>query len=152
MEFGNCIRLLFIALACMALLPSCAHGEGPKETEEINKILKQTEFIKVLEKQSANQNKRLDELHHRVENELARINKHFEEMLEKIHESEQNIEKNLERIEKKVLGEVQSAKRQTSASHGSWKWPFFILFFALVGVAGFFGRLYHKATKHSHFL
>mmetsp|Transcript_13756 Transcript_13756/g.26668 ORF Transcript_13756/g.26668 Transcript_13756/m.26668 type:complete len:161 (+) Transcript_13756:148-630(+) len=126
--------------------------EDGTEDEELAKLLKETDFVKMLEITAEKNDKKLEELHHRLESELARVNKHFEEMLDKIHESEQNIEKNLEKVELSVMGKVQTAQQKAAESQGSWKLPFIILLAALLGVAGYFARLYSKATKHSHFL
>mmetsp|Transcript_14576 Transcript_14576/g.26146 ORF Transcript_14576/g.26146 Transcript_14576/m.26146 type:complete len:156 (+) Transcript_14576:127-594(+) len=150
----------WVALAlCLALVmwssPSstlAARNTKLDDHEEISDLLKETEFVKMLEYSTAKHDKRLTELHKRLESELSRVNSHFEEMLEKIHESERNIEKNLARIEESVMGKVEDVKAKATESSGSWKWPFLILFIALLGLSGFFARLYRKATKHSHFL
>jgi len=119
---------------------------------DIEKVLKETDFIKVLESQQKRQSKRLDDLHHRLESELARVNRHFEEMLDKIHISELEIEKNLKRIETEVFNKVEQDSQKHEAGRGGWKYPFIFLVIVLMGVLGFFTKLYNKATKHSHFL
>ncbi|GBG29310.1 Hypothetical Protein FCC1311_055322 [Hondaea fermentalgiana] len=145
-----------VAAACFgkaeARRERAAAKETDEEDEELVKLLKETDFVKMLEMTAEKNDRKLEELHHRLENELARVNKHFEEMLDKIHESEQNIEKNLEKVELSVLGKVNKAKEKATASQGGWKLPFIILLAALGAVSAFFYRLYNKATKHSHFL
>lgn len=131
---------------------STGGGDSDEDVAEIAQLLKETDFVRLLEANQDRQDKRLQELHHRLEKELARVSRHYEEALEKVHEAEKNLQRNLEKVEMSVLGRVADVSESASSSRSQWKWAFVVLLVLLLGVAGFFGRLYRKATKHSHFL
>jgi hypothetical protein len=70
---------------------------------EMNKLLKETDLIKMIEETTKKHDAQLERLKERVDQELARIDEHFEAMLEKIHETELETENTLQRIETQVL-------------------------------------------------
>jgi len=144
------MRVIFTIVVAALLWAAVVVRGLDADEEEISKLLKETDFIKMLEQNAEKQDRRLEELHHRLEAELARVNQHFEDMLEKIHQSEESLQKNLEKVEVTVLGKVQDVGEKARESQGGWRLPFFVLLLGLLGVAGFFARLYQKATKHNH--
>ena len=167
------MALLLLALACALLLAEARYvppserakaGAGapaPKTLDELEKLamemkdvgkLSPQDFIRLLQHVNLKYDKRLEEIQTRLEGEMQRLSKHFEDMLTRMHDTEVNTEKNLEKIELAVMDKVQKVRDTAKESGGSWKWPFLILFAALLGVAAFFGRLYQKATKSSHYL
>jgi len=70
----------------------------------------------------------------------------------KLRATEEQLETNLRNVERAITNKVEESKKTAKAHNDSWRFPFFILIILIVGVAGFFGSLYRKATKHSRML
>uniref|UniRef100_A0A6S8FPJ7 t-SNARE coiled-coil homology domain-containing protein n=1 Tax=Aplanochytrium stocchinoi TaxID=215587 RepID=A0A6S8FPJ7_9STRA len=151
------LAVLVLMLVC-APVTVRAKGEGETseektvKKEDIHAVLEETEILKMLRDQAAQQDQKLDELHQRLERELHVMEEHFEEMFDKIHNTEESLERNLGKIEEKVFGSVQEIAKKSSEQHGSWKLPFFLLICVICGVSFAFYRMYQKATRHTHYL
>jgi hypothetical protein len=106
----------------------------------------------MFEREQAKHDKRLKDLHARLERELASVQEHFETVMLKLKNTEETLEQNLKNVERSVNAKVGEAKERIASKTSSWRYPFIGLVFMLIGVAGFFGNLYRKATKHTRML
>ena len=148
------LLLLLSAVACLPAATAAKRPPPPKAAnsgdDELDKIISESDVMKLMQRQADRHDKKLDALHHRLESELATVNTHFNDLLEKMQKAEFNLEGDLKKLENAVLSRVEDVKVQTESAQSSWRWPFFFLFVVLGGIAAFFTRLYRKATKHSH--
>jgi hypothetical protein len=123
-----------------------------KEAEVLDEMLKGSEVLALIEKEQARHEKRLNELQNRLEKELISVQEHFETVMAKLRVTEQQLEENLRNVERSMSTRVEETRKSVRASGNSWLFPFIGLVIVMLGVAGFFGNLYRKATKHSRML
>jgi len=142
--------LLFCMLALSLGVVYADDDMTQEEMEGINDILKKTDVLQMLKKQSRQQDVKLKNLHHRLEKELAKVNDHFDDLFQKLSSSERTLEQNLAKVEKSVARKIEKAASKVGGSGSGWKWPFVILFLLLLAFTAFFSNLYRKATKHDH--
>ena len=110
-------------------------------------MLHESEVLQMFKREQENHNRQLDDLHRKLENELASVQQHFEKVLHKLKTTEEELERNLKKVEGSVLNKVSKGMDAANQNKGGWKFPFFFLLLCVVGVAGFFYRLYRNATK-----
>lgn len=126
---------------------SSSTGIKPGEKDLLEDMLKESDVLNLLEQEQKKHERRLKELQNRLERELQQVQEHFETVMSKLKKTEEQLEQNLKNVEKSLVQQVKSTKEKTESASNSWRWPFFILILMIVGVSGFFGRLYRNATK-----
>ena len=128
-------------------------GDGKeKDSELLDRMLRESEVVAMIEHEQAKHERRLNDLHQRLERELASVQQHFEQVMQKLRITEQQLEQNLRNVERAIAHKVDESKKSVKAHSDSWRWPFFVLILMIGGVAAFFGNLYRKATKHNRML
>ena len=119
----------------------------PGEKDILEDMLRESDVLNLLEQEQKKHERRLKELQNRLERELQQVQEHFENVMSKLKKTEEQLEINLKNVEKSLIQQVKSSNERTESASSGWRWPFFFLFLLLAGLAGFFGRLYNKATK-----
>lgn len=128
-------------------------GGGEKtDKETLDEMLRESDVLMMFEKEQKQHDKRLKELHTRMERELASVQEHFEQLMAKLKTTEEQLETNLKNVEKSLANRLTESRKEVEVSSGTWKLPFFILIVMIGGVAAFFGSLYRKATKHQRLM
>merc|ERR1712196_387130 len=74
-----------------------------EEMEGINKIVQDTDVMKILKKQTEEHQQKLDKLHVHIEDKLAGIRKAFDDLHSTMLDKEDKIEKLLQQIEGRVI-------------------------------------------------
>lgn len=80
------------------------------------------------------------------------MEQHFSEMFDKIKDTEKTLEENLKTVETKVYGDVKMLDSVAKSGATAWLWPFIALLIIVSLAGSFFVYMYHKATKHAHYL
>jgi hypothetical protein len=103
------------------------------EMEGINKIVKDTEVMKMIQNQADAHERSLKELHHNIDDQLQTIHDHFEIVVEKMRNKEHEILTQVEKLEKRLLGKVNKVGADAAKGTG-WFWPFILLLLFLGGI------------------
>jgi len=127
-------------------------GEAASDSELLDKLLHESEAVALIEHEQAKHERRLNELQQRLERELISVQQHFESVMSKLKATETQLETNLRNVERAISSKVEESKKSVKASNEAWRLPFFLLVVLVLGVAGFFGGLYRKATKNIRML
>ena len=103
------------------------------EMEGINKIVKDTEVMKMIRNQADAHERSLKELHHNIDEQLNTIHEHFEVVVDKMRNKEHEILTQVEKLEKRLLGKVNKVGADAAKGTG-WFWPFVLLLLFLGGI------------------
>ena len=99
----------------------------------IEKIVKDTEVMKMIQNQADAHERSLKELHHNIDDQLQTIHDHFEIVVEKMRNKEHEILTQVEKLEKRLLGKVNKVGADAAKGTG-WFWPFILLLLFLGGI------------------
>eukprot|EP00924_Labyrinthula_sp_SR-Ha-C_P015408 snap_masked-scaffold_71-processed-gene-0.13-mRNA-1 protein AED:1.00 eAED:1.00 QI:0/-1/0/0/-1/1/1/0/167 len=127
-------------------------GKESAEMKVINSVLQESEVLKLLRDQAAQQDEKIDQLRIRLNKEITAVQDHFEELFTKISNTEKKLEEDVKKVEDKVYNKVDQVDAFQQANSGGWKIPFFFLFVLVSASAGLYFYMYQKATKHTHYL
>jgi hypothetical protein len=122
-------------------------GIKPGEKDLLEDMLRESDVLNLLEQEQIKHEKRLKELQNRLERELQQVQQHFESVMSKLKKTEEQLELNLKNVEKSLIQQVKASNERTDTASSGWRLPFIILLLLLLGLGGFFGKLYRNATK-----
>mgnify|MGYP001170541354 CR=1 FL=1 len=127
--------LLLLVAAIFNSTPALAGDDVPSddEMEGINKIVKDTEVMKLIRNQADAHERSLNELHHNIEEQLKAIHDNFEAVVDNMRNKEHDILLQVEKLETRLLGKVNAVAEDSEKSTG-WFWPFVLLLLFLGGI------------------
>ena len=104
-----------------------------EEMDGINKIVKDTEVMKLIKNQADAHERALNELHNDIDKQLDAIHANFETVVDRMRNKEHDILLAVEKLETKLLGKVNTVAVAAEKGTG-WFWPFIFLLLLLGGI------------------
>ena len=128
--------LLALLVAVVLLVAGVVADDEPVSSEEmdgINKIVKDTEVMKLIKNQADAHERALTELHNDIDKQLDAIHSNFETVVDRMRNKEHDILLAVEKLETKLLGKVNTVAVAAEKGTG-WFWPFIFLLLFLGGI------------------